>query len=145
MFALGSIVAAILTGKPAFVGNSKWEIIDKSARADLSDVMTRLDSCTADAELIALCKRCLSAKPEDRPSNGQAVAAEVAAYRAPVEQRLRQAETERARAETQAAGQQKRRRVVQWAGALITRAAGRSERELVANEPGHQRRTGGGR
>jgi serine/threonine protein kinase len=119
VFALGSILATILTGQPAFVGHSKWEILDKSARADLSEVMTRLDACTADAELIALCKRCLSAKPEDRPKDGQAVAAEVAAYRASVEQRLRQAETDRARAETQAAEQRKRRRVVQWAGGII--------------------------
>jgi tetratricopeptide (TPR) repeat protein len=80
--------------------------------------MTRLDACTADAELIALCKRCLSAKPEDRPKDGQAVAAEVAAYRASVEQRLRQAETDRARAETQAAEQRKRRRV--WIGLAAT-------------------------
>jgi serine/threonine protein kinase len=148
VFALGSILATILTGQPAFVGNSKWEILDKSARADLADVMTRLDACTADAELIALCKRCLSAKPEDRPRDGQAVAIEVAAYRASVEQRLQQAETERARAETQAAEQRKRRRVVQGAGALITAVllAGLAvslwqmnraivaEREAVANE-----------
>ncbi|MCS7047656.1 MAG: serine/threonine protein kinase, partial [Gemmataceae bacterium] len=48
VFALGSVLAAILTGKPAFVGSSHWEIIHKSAKADLSDVMSRLDKCGAD-------------------------------------------------------------------------------------------------
>lgn len=120
VFALGSILAAILTGSPAFVGSNLWETLFKSRRADLSEVLARLDGCGADADLIAIARRCLSARPEDRPSNGQAVAEQIAAYRASVEQRLRQAETDRARAETQSAEQRKRQRVVRWAGALAT-------------------------
>ncbi len=119
VFALGSILAAILTGKPAFVGTSKLETIQKSASADLTDVLTRLDRCGADAELVALCKRCLAAKAEDRPENGQTVAAEVAAYRASVEARLRQAETEQAKAEMRAVEQAKRRRQFVWAAGIV--------------------------
>lgn len=111
VFALGSILAAILTGQPAFVGTTARETIDQAAKADTADVLARLNACGADADVVTLCKRCLAAKPADRPANGQVVAADVAAYRAGVEARLRQAETDRARAETRAAEQTKRRRV----------------------------------
>ncbi|MCS7047632.1 MAG: serine/threonine protein kinase, partial [Gemmataceae bacterium] len=59
VFALGSILAAILTGKPAFVGRTAQETIVKSAQADLADVFARLDACGADAELIAIARSCL--------------------------------------------------------------------------------------
>jgi serine/threonine protein kinase len=98
VFALGATLAAILTGQPAFVGASKREVIERAARADLTDVRERLASSGADGELIALALRCLSATVAQRPVDGQAVAAEVAAYRAGVEARLKQAETERAEA-----------------------------------------------
>jgi tetratricopeptide (TPR) repeat protein/tRNA A-37 threonylcarbamoyl transferase component Bud32 len=119
VFALGSILAAILTGKPAFVGTTARETIDRSASADLADVLMRLNSCSADAELIALARRCLEAKPENRPGDARVVADEVAAYRAGVEARLRRAETERAEAQVREAEDRKRRRVVLWAGGLI--------------------------
>jgi serine/threonine protein kinase len=122
VFALGSILATILTGEPAFVGSSMLETIEKSACADLTEVMARLDQCSADEELIALSKRCLQANPEDRPADACEVAAAVAAYRASVEQRLRQAETDRAKAETRAVEQAKRRRIVQWASGAIAAA-----------------------
>ncbi len=119
VFALGSILATILTGQPAFVGATVQQIITRSANAELEDAWTRLDSCRADAELVNLAKRCLAAHRDDRPADAQVLAQELAAYRAGVERRLRQAETDRARAETQVAEQAKRRRVVQWAGGLI--------------------------
>jgi serine/threonine protein kinase/tetratricopeptide (TPR) repeat protein len=145
VFALGSILAAILTGSPAFVGRSKWETILKSRQADLSDVMSRLDACGADGDLIAIAKRCLSARPEERPADGQAVAKAIADYRASVEQRLRQVETERTRAETQAAEQRKRQRVVQGAGTvagalLLLGIVGTTIGLLRANDAAHKER-----
>ncbi|HMO87192.1 MAG TPA: hypothetical protein PKC18_19965, partial [Lacipirellulaceae bacterium] len=119
VLALGSTLAAILTGQPAFVGTTGLETIAKAAKADLADVRERLCHCGADAELITLTLRCLAANPEERFWDAREVASQVAAYRAGVEARLQQAETERARAETRAAEQAKRRRVVQWAGGLI--------------------------
>src|SRR5205085_6809960 len=63
----------------------------------------------ADPELVALCKRCLSADPSDRPTNAGAVAEEVAAYQAAAADRVRHAELdlvrakgERAKAEAEA-------------------------------------------
>ncbi len=119
VFALGSILAAILTGKLAFVSTTKIETIREAANADLADVLSRLNACSADVKLITLAKRYLQVHPDDRPADARVVAAEVAVYRASVEQRLRQAETDRAKAETQVIEQARRRCVVQWAGGLI--------------------------
>jgi tetratricopeptide (TPR) repeat protein len=120
VFALGSILAAILTGKPAIAGKETREIIDRTAREELAEVYGRLEGCGADAELIALAKRCLAAKAETRPADARVVAAEVAAYRAGVEARLRQAETERAEAAVRVAETRKRQRTLLAAGGIIT-------------------------
>jgi tetratricopeptide (TPR) repeat protein len=119
VFALGSVLAAVLTGRPAFVGSTDRETIGKAAAADLADVLARLAGCGAEPELVALARRCLAANAADRPADARTVATEVADYRAGVEARLRLAETDRARAETQAAEEAKRRRVVQRAGGGI--------------------------
>ena len=109
MFALGSILATILTGQPAFVDNHINRILIKTAKADLADVRQRLAACGADAELLAIAHRCLAANPEDRFADGREVAAAVAAYRATVVARLRQAETAAAEALVREAEQRKRR------------------------------------
>ena len=115
VFALGATLAAILTGQPAFVGTTARETIERAARADLADVRERLTSSGADGELIALALRCLSADIAQRPVDCRAVAAKVGAYRAGVEARLKQAETERAEALVRETEQRKRRRTVQRA------------------------------
>ncbi|MFO0842695.1 MAG: tetratricopeptide repeat protein [Gemmataceae bacterium] len=120
VFALGSTLAAILTGRPAFVGTGVRETIERAARADLADVMSRLDGCGADAELVAVARRCLAANAAERPADAQAVAAEVAAYRAGVEARLRRAETEAAEALVREAEQRKRRRQLLLAAGAVT-------------------------
>jgi hypothetical protein len=119
VFALGSILAAILTGKPAFVGTTARETISKAAAADLADVQARLEACGADAELPAIARRCLAAQPEDRFADGREVASAVAAYRAAVEARLRQAETAAAEALVREAEQRRRRRLAVTLGGGI--------------------------
>jgi hypothetical protein len=119
VFALGSILAAILTGQPAFVGTTVYETIAKAAAADLADVQQRLAACGADAELLAIARRCLAARPEERYADGREVASAVAAYRATVEARLRQAETAAAEALVREAEQRKRRRLAVAAGSGI--------------------------
>ena len=120
VFALGATLAAILTGKPAFVGTGARESIEMAANAALADVWSRLDECGADAELIAIAKRCLAASPADRFADGQAVAERIAAYRAGVEDRLRRADTEAAASAVREAEQRKRRRVLLSAAAAIS-------------------------
>ena len=61
VFALGSILAAILMGQPAFVGTTVYETISEAASSDLTDVQATLDACRADTELLAIARRCLAA------------------------------------------------------------------------------------
>ena len=103
VFTLGGILCNILTGRPPFTGSTVRDTVRLAAEGDVTSAFSRLDECGADADMIALCKRCLSPKAKDRPTDGKAVADEVAAYRAAVDERLRKAETERAAAEARAA------------------------------------------
>jgi len=119
VFALGAMLTTILTGKPPFGGDTIHQILARAANAELADAFARLDGCGADAELIALAKRCLSAKADDRPADARVVAEQVAAYRAGVEARLRQAETDRAAALVRAAEESKRRTVLQISAGVI--------------------------
>jgi tetratricopeptide (TPR) repeat protein len=119
VFALGGILCAILTGRPPFSGKSALELIRRAGAADLADANARLDRCGADAELIALCRRCLSPNPADRPAEGQAVAEQVAAYLDGVQERLRRAELAQAEARAKAAEEVKRRRLTLLLAATV--------------------------
>jgi serine/threonine-protein kinase len=120
VFALGSILAEILTGQPAFTGRNSGEIQRKAARGDLAEASTRLESSQADPVLIALTLKCLAAEADDRPRNAGEVAQRVEAYLAGVQERLRSSEIDRARAEAKAAEEHKRvRLVVALAAAIV--------------------------
>ena len=119
VFALGGILCKILTGRPAFVGKSAREVIRLARAADLAEANARLDDCGADAELVALCRRCLSPDPTDRPANGQAVADAATAYLNGVQERLQAAERERAVAGAKAIEQRRRRKMQVIAASLV--------------------------
>jgi tetratricopeptide (TPR) repeat protein len=99
VFALGSILCEILTGKPAYVGGSWEEVFQKAQRGDLADAFARLDGCGADAELLYLARRCLAPDKADRPRHALELAATITLYLAGVQERLRAAEVEQAAAQ----------------------------------------------
>jgi serine/threonine-protein kinase len=109
VFALGSILCEILTGRPAFTGRSSAEIRRKAAAAEQADALAHLDACGAGAELVALAKDCLATEPRDRPRDAHAVADRVMDYLAGVQRRLRDAELARVEAQARAAEERKRR------------------------------------
>ena len=111
VFGLGAILCEILTGKPPYLGRSSEEVRRKAANGDLADATARLEGCGADAELIALTKKCLSPEASDRPKDAQAVADGLSDYLTGVEVRLQEAERERAVAEAKAVEERRRRRV----------------------------------
>jgi tetratricopeptide (TPR) repeat protein len=111
VFALGSILCEILTGLPAFTGRTSAEIERKAARGATADALARLDACGADAELVVLARDCLAAEPLNRPRHAGAVRERITAYLAGVQERLRAAEIDRARAEARAAEERRRRRL----------------------------------
>ncbi len=133
VFGLGAILCEILTGLPPYSAPSGDEIYRKAARADLPEALARLDACGAEAELIALAKSCLAAAPRDRPRDAGVVVAALTAHLAGVQERLKAAELARARAESRADEERKRRLLVAGLAASLARPGG----------PGRRRRTGG--
>ncbi|VTR92690.1 serine threonine protein kinase : Serine/threonine protein kinase OS=Singulisphaera acidiphila (strain ATCC BAA-1392 / DSM 18658 / VKM B-2454 / MOB10) GN=Sinac_2761 PE=4 SV=1: Pkinase [Gemmata massiliana] len=111
VFALGGLLAVMLTGKPPFLGDTVLDTVLKAAQGELSKCFTRLDTCEADTALVQLAKRCLAVQAKDRFENGQAVAEAVAAYRTSVEERLQKTERDRAVSEAESREQRKRRKV----------------------------------
>jgi formylglycine-generating enzyme required for sulfatase activity/tRNA A-37 threonylcarbamoyl transferase component Bud32 len=99
VFGLGAILAVILTGKPPFAANSVETTRMQAAQGNVEECLARLDACGAEPELVALCKRCLSKMPADRPADAGEVASAVAELRAAADERARQAELDRVKAE----------------------------------------------
>ena len=102
VFALGSILCEVMTGRPAFVGRTSGEILRMAAKGDLSDAIQRLDACIADSDLIRLAKSCLQSEREARLRSAGNVAQEMGAYLAGVQDRLRKAELQKVEAQARA-------------------------------------------
>jgi serine/threonine-protein kinase len=111
VFGLGAVLCVILTDRPPFVADSADATRLMAIRGELDDAFARLGSCGADADLVALSKRCLSAKREDRPRHAGEVAEAVTRYLAEVEARAHRAEIERAAAVARTTEERKRRKV----------------------------------
>jgi serine/threonine protein kinase len=122
VFALGSVLAQILTGRPAFTGDNTWDVVFRTTTGDLADALDRLERCAADPELVAMAVRYLAENPDRRPATAGAVAAEVAAHRAGVEHRLRQAESDARERAVRDGERRKRQRVLFGAGGAVAAA-----------------------
>ena len=132
VFALGGILAAVLTGAPPFRGDTAEATRVKAAQGRVEECFARLDASGFEPELVALAKRCLSPVREDRPADAAVVATAVGEFRQAAEERARQAELdrvtaegERATAEAKATEQRKRKRVqLGLAAAVVLLVAG---------------------
>jgi tetratricopeptide (TPR) repeat protein len=119
VFGLGGMLCAILTGEPPFSGPTE-EALQRAATGDLADTFARLEASGADAELRRLARACLAPAPQDRPQDAGTVAQALGAYLTGVQERLREAERQRAGAEARAVEERKRRRVtLALAGAML--------------------------
>jgi serine/threonine-protein kinase len=98
VFGLGALLCVLLTGQPPYRG-ARAEVLKRAQQADQADARARLDNCGVDAELVRLAKTCLQPQAEDRPRQAGAVAEQVTAYLVGVQERVRQAEVERAAAQ----------------------------------------------
>jgi len=125
VFALGSILCQILTGRPAYTGRSTQELVTKAIVADLDDARDRLTSCGAKLELIEIARSCLRKIAKDRPRNASDVARLMTSYLAGVQERLRKAEIAQVEADQRATAEKARRKfVAAIAGILVFAACG---------------------
>jgi tetratricopeptide (TPR) repeat protein len=111
VFGLGAILCTILTGRPPYPGRASPELWRQAQSADLGAAWERLDVCGADPELVALARRCLAPRADDRPRDAGQVAGEMARYLASVQERLQQTRIRQAEAEVTAREERKRRRL----------------------------------
>ncbi len=91
VFSLGAMLCEILTGKPPYQADSSREVLVLAAEGDVAPALARLDDSGADTELLAIAKRCLAPDRNARPRDGKALADEVSAYLAGVEERMQEA------------------------------------------------------
>lgn len=69
IFALGSILCEILTGKPPFCGETLAETYKQAVKGDITNILRLLDSCQGPRSIVGLAKKCLSPKRRNRPKN----------------------------------------------------------------------------
>jgi len=109
VFALGSTLCEILTGRPAYLSEN-GNLLVQAAQHEIGDALARLEACTADGELVQLARACLE-KQALRPSDAGEVAEAVSDYLTSVEERARAAELAAAEERIKAKEEKRRRRL----------------------------------
>jgi tetratricopeptide (TPR) repeat protein len=119
VFGLGALWCKLLTGQAPFSGESAESVRRNAMRGKMEDALLKLSECRAEPGVVALVQQCLSFEPAERPADGNAVAKQVAELRIAAEERAKQAELSRVRAEVETREQRKRRRVLILAGSSM--------------------------
>ncbi len=110
VFALGAILAEILTGEPPHAGRTCADL-RSAAQGDLVAVRARLEASGADDDLVALATSCLAADAAERPSDAATVAAALRAHLASAAERAHRAEVEAAADRVRRAEEEERERI----------------------------------
>jgi serine/threonine-protein kinase len=111
VFALGAILCEILTGAPPFACGDGGTF-GRASSGEIQPALDRLHAEGLDPDLVALACRCLSVDPETRPGDAGILALAISDHQSGVEERLRQAELQRAAAEARVAAERRARRLL---------------------------------
>jgi serine/threonine protein kinase len=100
VFGLGAILCEILTGKPPYVGEDGTQVFRLASRGKLDECFARLEESGVDEELVVLVTHALAAEPDDRLRDAGSVTEGVTHYLTGVQERLKEAQLESAKAQT---------------------------------------------
>ncbi|MEE2712738.1 MAG: serine/threonine-protein kinase [Planctomycetota bacterium] len=118
VFALGAILAEILTGRRSSARRDEEPLEDSVERIN-AERHRRLMDCDGDAELVDIARACLSTDRADRPATATVVADTIALYRANMERRTRDAQLMAAEARGRAEEERKAHRLAMAVSYLV--------------------------
>ena len=118
VFALGAILCEILTGAPPFA-EGDGATIERVSGGETQPALDRLVGQGLDADLVDLACRCLAVDPARRPGDAGLIARALGDHQSNVQERLRQAELQRAAAEARAVAERGSRRLLLGLTAVI--------------------------
>jgi eukaryotic-like serine/threonine-protein kinase len=117
VFSLGAILCQILTGQPPYYGPPET-LRQMSREGRLFGAYILLDRCGADQALVLLAKHCLAIDPEARPANAGVLAELVTECLEGLQDRTRQIEVKRLKAEARVAEAEAREKLARQARRL---------------------------
>ena len=98
VFALGAILAYILTGKPPYVSDSSKSLLDMAKEGDLTACYQRIEASGCDLRLQAILRAALAPEKSNRTLDAGTLAEKISGYIASVSERLNDAKVESAAA-----------------------------------------------